>query len=65
MKKPMLTVNKLSLFHYNGDDLDEVDTVKEDPSHVKFSELNNREIDKIAICFPNLKYLNIGSYCFK
>jgi hypothetical protein len=59
MKKPLSTVSKLSLFNYNGDDLDEVDMVGE-PTLIKFSELNNQEIDKISTCFPNLQYLNIG-----
>ncbi len=63
MKKPLSTVRKLSLFNYNGDNLDEVDMVGE-PSLIKFSELNNQEIDKISTCFPNLEYLNIGTLLY-
>jgi len=60
----LTTVNKLSLFNYNGDLLDEVDNSPGERTLVKFSELNNYEIDKIGVCFPNLQYLNIGTIIY-
>lgn len=42
-KNPLTTVRKLSLYHYNGDDLDKVDVIGTTvPSLVKFSGLNNQ-----------------------
>lgn len=54
MNNPLLTVTKLSMFNFNGDDLDKVDRTPGAPSHVKFSAIRDHEIDKISTCFPNL-----------
>lgn len=54
IKKPLLSVSKLSMFHFNGDDLDKVDRIPGAPSFVKFSAMKDNEIDKISTCFPNL-----------
>lgn len=54
LKNPLLTVTKLSMFHFNGDDLDKVDRIPDALCHVKFSAIRDNEIDKISTCFPNL-----------
>lgn len=54
LKNPLPNVTKLSMFHFNGDDLDKVDRIPDALCHVKFSSIRDNEIDKISTCFPNL-----------